>query len=172
MITAFGTVSTPGALILCGCQHIFGFFFHFAPLRWDGCDYRFAPARAFFPARQELAVAQTACRASQNALAWPSHHTGLAKTMIKADGINAETRHNGPNHLRFFTILPFKNNAYKVDNGSDRQQRGNNYQKKGAGAYRQIEGGRVGQIQLKKNGYCQKNIFNGFMNRHIIKAPR
>jgi hypothetical protein len=37
----------------------------------------------FFPARQELAIAQTACRAYKNALARPSL-LGVAETMIKA----------------------------------------------------------------------------------------
>ncbi|MFZ1986761.1 MAG: hypothetical protein WAU91_20285, partial [Desulfatitalea sp.] len=42
-------------------------------------------ARAFFPARQELAVAQTACRSYKNALAWTALHMALAETMIKAE---------------------------------------------------------------------------------------
>jgi hypothetical protein len=49
-----------------------------------GLDHRSGQARAFFPARQELAVAQTACRAYKNALAWPALHTWVAETMIKA----------------------------------------------------------------------------------------
>jgi hypothetical protein len=34
-----------------------------------GFDHRFGHARGFFPARQELAVAQTACRSYKNTLA-------------------------------------------------------------------------------------------------------
>ncbi|MFH0725649.1 MAG: hypothetical protein V2B19_04740 [Pseudomonadota bacterium] len=45
------------------------------------------PARQghFWEARQELAVAQTACRAYKNALAWPALHMWVAETMIKAE---------------------------------------------------------------------------------------
>jgi hypothetical protein len=35
----------------------------------EGFDHGFGHARVFFPARQELAIAQTACRASKNTLA-------------------------------------------------------------------------------------------------------
>jgi hypothetical protein len=35
-----------------------------------------APPGHFLEARQELAVAQTACRASKNALARPAHYAG------------------------------------------------------------------------------------------------
>jgi hypothetical protein len=48
-----------------------------------GLDHCFGHAKTFFPARQELAVAQTACRASKNALVWPAYDTGLAETVIK-----------------------------------------------------------------------------------------
>ncbi|MFZ1986056.1 MAG: hypothetical protein WAU91_16685 [Desulfatitalea sp.] len=50
----------------------------------NGLDHRSGQARAFFSARQELAVAQTACRSYKNALAWPALHMALAETMIKA----------------------------------------------------------------------------------------
>jgi hypothetical protein len=49
-----------------------------------GLDHRSGQARAFFPARQELAVAQTACRSYKNPLAWPALYMVLAETMIKA----------------------------------------------------------------------------------------
>jgi hypothetical protein len=39
----------------------------------------------FFPDRQELAVAQTACRSSKNTLARPPCGGKLAETMIKAE---------------------------------------------------------------------------------------
>jgi hypothetical protein len=48
-----------------------------------GLNYDFGHARAFFPARQELAIAQTACRASKNTLAWPARHWGWAESMLK-----------------------------------------------------------------------------------------
>jgi hypothetical protein len=49
-----------------------------------GLDHRIGHARVFFPDRQELAVAQTACSSSKNTLARPSCSGKLAETMIKA----------------------------------------------------------------------------------------
>jgi hypothetical protein len=49
-----------------------------------GLDHRIGHARAFFPDRQGLAVAQTACRSSKNPLARPFCSGKLAETMIKA----------------------------------------------------------------------------------------
>ncbi|MFH1162802.1 MAG: hypothetical protein V1852_01915, partial [Pseudomonadota bacterium] len=47
--------------------------------------HRTGHARIFFPDRQELAIAQTACRSSKNTLARPPCRGKLAETMIKAD---------------------------------------------------------------------------------------
>ncbi|MFH0724831.1 MAG: hypothetical protein V2B19_00500 [Pseudomonadota bacterium] len=47
-------------------------------------DHRIGRARVFFPDRQELAVAQTACRSSKNTLVRPPRRGKLAETMIKA----------------------------------------------------------------------------------------
>jgi hypothetical protein len=69
-------------------------------------------------------------------------------------------------------IRPFKNNTYKVANGKNGNQRSEKNQQKGARCDVQIEGGSIGKIELKKNGYRQKYIFDGFMDRHLIKAPR
>ncbi|MFH1162544.1 MAG: hypothetical protein V1852_00585 [Pseudomonadota bacterium] len=49
-----------------------------------GLDHRTGHARIFFPERQELAIAQTACRSSKNTLARPACRGKLAETMIKA----------------------------------------------------------------------------------------
>jgi hypothetical protein len=49
-----------------------------------GLDHRIGHARVFFPDRQELAIAQTACRSSKNTLARPPRRRKLAETMIKA----------------------------------------------------------------------------------------
>ncbi|MFH0726380.1 MAG: hypothetical protein V2B19_08545, partial [Pseudomonadota bacterium] len=46
--------------------------------------HRTGHARIFFPDRQELAIAQTACRSSKNTLARPPCRGKLAETMIKA----------------------------------------------------------------------------------------
>ncbi|MFH0726880.1 MAG: hypothetical protein V2B19_11115, partial [Pseudomonadota bacterium] len=46
--------------------------------------HRTGHARIFFPDRQELAIAQTACRSSKNTLARPACRGKLAETMIKA----------------------------------------------------------------------------------------
>ncbi|MFH0726475.1 MAG: hypothetical protein V2B19_09030 [Pseudomonadota bacterium] len=54
-------------------------------IRYAGLDHGFGHARIFFPERQELAIAQTACRSSKNTLARPSCHGKLAETMIEAD---------------------------------------------------------------------------------------
>ncbi|MFH0725305.1 MAG: hypothetical protein V2B19_02945, partial [Pseudomonadota bacterium] len=47
--------------------------------------HRTGHARIFFPDRQELAIAQTACRSSKNTLARPPCRGKLAETMIKAE---------------------------------------------------------------------------------------
>ncbi|MFH0727935.1 MAG: hypothetical protein V2B19_16535, partial [Pseudomonadota bacterium] len=47
-------------------------------------DHRTGHARIFFPDRQELAIAQTACRSSKNTLARPACRGKSAETMIKA----------------------------------------------------------------------------------------
>ncbi|MFH0728389.1 MAG: hypothetical protein V2B19_18890, partial [Pseudomonadota bacterium] len=47
-----------------------------------GLDHRTGHARIFFPDRQELAIAQTACRSSKNTLARPPCRGKLAETMI------------------------------------------------------------------------------------------
>jgi hypothetical protein len=49
-----------------------------------GLDHNFGHARVFFPDRQELAVAQTACRSSKNTLARPSCRGKFPEMMIKA----------------------------------------------------------------------------------------
>ncbi|MFH0727564.1 MAG: hypothetical protein V2B19_14640, partial [Pseudomonadota bacterium] len=53
-----------------------------ARLENAGLDHRTGHARIFFPDRQELAIAQTACRSSKNTLARPPCRGKLAETMI------------------------------------------------------------------------------------------
>ncbi|MFH0729825.1 MAG: hypothetical protein V2B19_26225 [Pseudomonadota bacterium] len=53
-------------------------------VKTQGLDHRTDHARIFFPDRQELAIAQTACRSSKNTLAQPPCRGKLAATMIKA----------------------------------------------------------------------------------------
>jgi hypothetical protein len=55
----------------------------FSPTIKFGVDHLLGRARVFFPDRQELAVAQTACRSSKNTLARPSFSGKLAEKMIK-----------------------------------------------------------------------------------------
>jgi hypothetical protein len=49
-----------------------------------GHDHGFGHAGVFFPDRQELAVAQTACRSSKNTPAQPPGRGKLAETIFKA----------------------------------------------------------------------------------------
>jgi hypothetical protein len=58
--------------------------FHALRIEKVGLGHRTGHARIFFPDRQELAIAQTACRSSKNTLARPSCRGKSAETMIKA----------------------------------------------------------------------------------------
>jgi hypothetical protein len=52
----------------------------------DFChDHRFGHPRNIFPARQELAFAQTASRPGKISRGWPADYSGLAEMMIKDD---------------------------------------------------------------------------------------
>jgi hypothetical protein len=56
-----------------------------------GYGHGYGHARVFFPDRQELAVAQTACRSSKTPLARPPCRGKLAETMIKAFSLIGDT---------------------------------------------------------------------------------
>ncbi|MFH0727015.1 MAG: hypothetical protein V2B19_11840, partial [Pseudomonadota bacterium] len=63
-------------------ERLWNFYFDTAPFCFLGLDRRTGHARIFFPDRQELAIAQTACRSSKNTLARPPCRGKLAETMI------------------------------------------------------------------------------------------